>query len=144
MIDGLLGTVGTVIDKIWPDKDEANKAKLKLMELQQAGGLAELDAIVELSKGQMEINKQEAAHKSMFVAGARPFILWVGGVALAWTGIMHPLLTWVWAFADISGTPPPVIESGALTAIVTGLLGIGGMRTVDKMKGTVTNAIRQK
>lgn len=144
MIDGIIGTVGTIIDKIWPDKDEAEKAKVRLLELQQKGDLAELNALVELNKGQMEINKQEAAHKSIFVAGARPFMLWVGGVSMAWTGVIHPLLTWVWAFADIQGTPPPVIESAALTAIVTGMLGIGGMRSYDKRNGTATNSINNK
>ena len=61
---------------------------------------------------------------------------------MAWSGIIHPLLTWVWAFAEMAGTPPPLIESASLVAIVTGLLGIGAMRTRDKEKGNHKDSLK--
>lgn len=134
-----LGT--TVINKIWPDPVKQAEEQRKLAELYQKGDLAELDAHVKLMLAQMEINKAEASHKSVFVAGARPFIIWAGGFSMVWSGIIHPLLTWVWAFAGIDGTPPPLIESAALGTIVTGLLGVGGMRSYDKSKGVQTDKI---
>ncbi len=132
----------TVINKIWPDPVKQAEEQRKLAELYQKGDLAELDAHVKLMLGQLEINKAEAQHKSIFVAGARPFIIWAGGFSMVWSGIIHPLLTWVWAFAGIDGNPPPLIESSALGTIVTGLLGVGGMRSFDKSKGVQTDKIK--
>ncbi len=132
----------TVINKIWPDPVKQAEEQRKLAELYQKGDLAELDAHVKLMLGQLEINKAEAQHKSIFVAGARPFIIWAGGFSMVWSGIIHPLLTWVWVFAGIDGTPPPLIESSALGTIVTGLLGVGGMRSFDKSKGVQTDKIK--
>ncbi len=132
----------TVINKIWPDPVKQAEEQRKLAELYQKGDLAELDAHVKLMLGQLEINKAEAQHKSIFVAGARPFIIWAGGFSMVWSGIVHPLLTWVWAFAGIDGAPPPLIESATLGTIVTGLLGVGGMRSFDKSKGVQTDKIK--
>ena len=54
---------------------------------------------------------------------------------MAWSGLVHPLLVWVWAFADMAGDAPPMIESAVLGSVVTGLLGVAGMRSYDKTKG---------
>ena len=133
----------TAIEKIWPDPAKQAEEKRKLAELKQKGDLAELNAHVQLMLGQINVNAEQAKHKSVFVAGARPFIIWVGGFSLAWAGIVHPLLTWVWAFAGIDGNPPPLIESTALGSIVTGLLGVASMRSYDKTKGTQTDSIKK-
>lgn len=136
-----LGT--SVINKIWPDPVKQAEEQRKLQELYQTGDLVKLNAEVQLMISQIKVNEAQANHKSIFVAGARPFVIWVGGFALAWSGVFHPILTWVWAFADISGTPPPLMESGLLGTIVTGLLGVGGMRSFDKKQGTQTDSIRK-
>lgn len=132
------------IEKIWPDPTKRAEELRKLEELKQTGDLAQLNAHVQIVLGQLKINEAEAQHKSVFVAGARPFIIWVGGISMAWSGLFHPILTWIWAFAGMQGTPPPVIEAGALTAIVTGLLGVGTMRSVDKRNGVQTDSIVKK
>lgn len=143
-----LGT--SVINKIWPDPVKQAEEQRKLQELYQKGDLAELNAYVQVVLGQLEVNKVEAAHKSIFVAGGRPFIIWVGGASLAYAGIIHPLLMWVWSLMSAFGhipagmEPPPYVESGLLGTIVTGLLGVGGMRSFDKSKGVETNAISTK
>ena len=132
----------TAIEKIWPDANKRAEELRKLEELKQAGDLAQLNAHVQLLQGQININVEEAKHKSVFVAGWRPFIGWVGGFSLAYAGFVYPLLTWVWAATGAAGEPPPFVESGTLTAIVTGMLGIGGMRSYDKLKGNQTDRIK--
>ncbi|QMP81690.1 hypothetical protein [Vibrio phage XM1] len=136
-----LGT--SVINRIWPDPAKQAEEQRKLQELAQNGRLEELNSHVKLLVGQMKINEESAKHKSVFVAGARPFIIWVGGFSMAWSGVVHPLLVWLVTVFYPEVTPPPLIESGALTAIVTGLLGVGGMRSFDKSKGVETNSIKR-
>ena len=133
----------TAIEKIWPDPVKQAEEKRKLEELRASGDLAQLNAHVQLMIAQINVNTESAKHKSVFVAGARPFIIWVGGFSLAWAGIIHPLLTWVWAFSEMPGTPPPLIESTALGSIVTGLLGVATMRSYDKKAGTQTDSIKK-
>lgn len=134
----------SAIDKIWPDPIKRAEEMRKLEEMKQNGDLAQLDAHVKLMLGQLEVNKAEAQHKSVFVAGWRPFIGWVGGCSLAYTGIVYPLLTWGWAIWGPDGVSmPPPIESGLLGTILTGMLGIAGMRSFDKAKGTQSDSIRK-
>lgn len=123
------------ISRIWPDKEKQAEEMRKLAELEQSGKLAELKMHVDLLLAQIKVNEVSAKHPSIFVSGARPAAIWAGVFSMSWAGIFHPLLTWVWAFAEMAGTPPPLIESTALSAIVTGLLGVGGMRSYDKVKG---------
>jgi hypothetical protein len=130
------------IEKIFPDPTKRAMEMRLLEELRQKGGLAELNAHVQLMLAQIKVNEVSAAHPSLFVAGSRPFIIWVGGLSLAWAGLIHPLLMWVWAFAEMTGTPPPMIESAALGTILSGLLGVAGMRSFDKSKGTDTRGTK--
>jgi hypothetical protein len=140
----------TAIERIWPDPIRRAEELRKLEELRQKGDLAELNAHVQLMLGQLEVNKAEAQHKSIFVAGWRPFIGWVGGFALAWQFVVYPMLMWAWKYLEATGkipdgmTPPPILETGALFAMITGMLGIGTMRTIDKRNGTQTDSIGNK
>jgi len=90
---------------------------------------------------QIKVNEESAKHPSLFVSGARPFIIWVGGFSMAWSGLFHPLLVWVWAFAEMTGKAPPMIESTILGSVVTGLLGVAGMRSYDKTKGNSKDSL---
>jgi len=136
------------IERIWPDPNKRAEELRKLEELRATGDLANLDAHVKIVLAQLEVNKKEAQHKSIFVAGWRPFIGWAGGFSLVYAGIVYPLLLWVWAILQATGkvpsemTPPPQLESGILGSIITGMLGVGGMRSFDKAKGTETNKIK--
>ena len=140
----------TAIEKLWPDPTKRAEGLRKLEELRQSGDLAELNAHVQLMVAQISVNNTEAAHPSLFVAGARPFIIWVGGFSLAYAGIVYPLLLWGWKLLQayfpsmLSIEPPPYVESGTLGAIVSGLLGVGSMRSYDKSKGTQTSGIAKK
>jgi hypothetical protein len=137
----------TLIEKIWPDPVKRAEEVRKLEELKQKGNLAELNAHVQLMLGQLKINEAEAQHKSIFVAGWRPFIGWVGGGAMAWQFIVYPILLWVWSLGQANGwipgniVPPPVLDTGALFSIVVGMLGIGTMRSIDKHNKVQTDSI---
>ena len=83
---------------------------------------------------QIELNKQEAAHQSLFVAGWRPFVGWTCGVALAYHFILSPLLSFILVVAGVE-TPMPTFEFSQLSTILMGMLGLGGLRSYEKMKG---------
>jgi len=119
-----LGT--SVINKIWPDPVKQAEEQRKLQELAQKGELEQLNAEVKLLVAQIELNKVEAAHKSIFVAGWRPFIGWVCGLGLLYNVILAP-------FLDIWLTVPE-IKSDLLYPVLLGMLGLGGMRSFEKVK----------
>ena len=87
------------------------------------------DKMMELVKVQSEINKMEAQHRSIFVAGWRPFIGWICGLALAYNFIIRDLIAWVSPDAM-----PPAIQMDQLITILLGMLGLGGLRTFEKIK----------
>lgn len=134
----------TAIERIWPDPIRRAEEVRKLEEMKQKGSLAELNAHVQLMVGQLAVNKAEAQHKSLFVAGWRPWIGWVGGMALAYQFVVYPLLTWLWVILKAKAIippeidVPPVLETGALFSIVTAMLGVGAMRSHDKKHGVDT------
>lgn len=87
------------------------------------------DKMMELVKVQSEINKMEAQHRSVFVAGWRPFIGWICGLALAYNFIIRDVIAWI--SPDIM---PPAIQMDQLITILLGMLGLGGLRTFEKVK----------
>ena len=91
----------------------------------------------ETLKGQMAINQTEATHKSIFVAGWRPFIGWTGGFALAYNYIAQPFIFTILAANDIV-LDMPILNIGTLFTLITGMLGFGVMRSIDK-KNNVSN-----
>jgi hypothetical protein len=139
-----LPLIGKVLDRVIPDPEQKAKAQFNLMELAQKGDLAELDADVKLALGQMEINKSEAAHSSIFVAGWRPFCGWVCGSALLYTFILQPFVVFI---AVIAGVPKyqidllPVIEIGALMTVLLGMLGLTGARSYEKRNGVAQESL---
>ncbi|MCP4747290.1 MAG: hypothetical protein GY874_14290 [Desulfobacteraceae bacterium] len=136
-IGSIIRNVGELADDLITTDEE----RLKI-------GLQEKIVDAQLVKGQLAINAAEARHKSIFVAGWRPAIGWVGAIALAYQFIIYPLLTWLWSYLQAQGVivsellPPPVLPTGSLVTIITGMLGIGCMRSYDKLKGTATDKIR--
>lgn len=124
----LFETINTVIDRLIPDKNAADKLKNEItLEVQQAalkGDLAQLD-----------IDKAEAGSTSMFVAGARPAFMWLCIFTLGWYWLIAPFLTWGFAafgLKDIVPPMPSLSTSDAQTALY-GLLGLGAYRTADKI-----------
>jgi hypothetical protein len=116
----------SLIERFLPDPTAKAAAELALLKMTQEGDLKEVLA-------QLEINAAEAANPSLFVAGGRPFFLWVGGVGFGYAVLLQPLFAWV---SLIAGWPvPPLLDTDLLWVVVSGLLGISGMRSVEKMKG---------
>ncbi|WP_458400047.1 3TM-type holin [Mailhella sp.] len=85
--------------------------------------------------GQLEINKQEAAHSSVFVAGWRPFIGWCCGLGVLYSFFLRPMLTWGLLVIDAGLPALPELDGEELAAMISGLLGLGGLRTFEKAKG---------
>jgi hypothetical protein len=123
-----------VIDKIFPDKDAANAAKLKMMELQQAGEFRELEASIEIAKGQMAINAEEAKSPDFFRGGWRPAVGWVCVAGCAWNWVGLPVVRLV---ADMNGHPLMLspADLSEMLPILMGMLGLGGLRTLERIKG---------
>jgi hypothetical protein len=134
-IGSVFDFAGKVIDKIFPDANAANQAKLELFKAQQAGQLQELADEWEGAKAQLAVDQVEAASSSTFVAGWRPFIGWVCGVAFGYSFVVQPIVVFV---LRASGHPidTPAVDLNQMTPVLLGMLGLGAMRSYDKMKGT--------
>ena len=123
MIDKLLGPITGIVNKFVVDKDLKMKLQHELETALHSANLA-----------QLEVNKAEAAHKNTFVAGWRPFVGWVCGVALAYHFILAPLLQFGFALAGLDQELPE-FDFSQLSTVLMGMLGLGGRRTFEKMKG---------
>ncbi len=134
----LLGVIGQVLDKILPDPKASAEAKYKMLELAQAGEFKELDAALEVARGQMEINKVEAASAGVFKGGWRPAAGWVCVIGLGYTFLLRPILPWVVSVAGLAEVPElPPIETMDLMVLLSGMLGLGGMRSFERVRGKV-------
>lgn len=129
------------VERIWPDPIKRAEEVRKLEEIQQRGNLAELDARVKLLLGQLDINKQEAAHKSIFVAGWRPFIGWCCGFSLLYVSIVEPLMRFTASMYGYTGEFPE-IDASITMQVLLGMLGLVASRSYDKQKGTSKDSLR--
>lgn len=130
----VIPVVGKLIERLFPDPEKAQEAKLKLFELQQQGALAELDADLKLALGQISVNKEEARTGKLFIAGWRPFTGWVCGISVAWHFIMAPTVSWF-------GVEVPNLDLTQMIGLLFGMLGIGTMRSFDKRARVDTQEI---
>ncbi len=125
--DSVIGVAGKVLDKFVEDKDLKTKLEAELKQ-----------QVISLDLAQAQANIESAKHSSVFVAGARPSIMWICAFALGWQFIGHPIVEWgvmIWS----PGTPIPQINSEGLMTLTLSLLGLGGMRTAEKWKGVARN-----
>jgi hypothetical protein len=127
-LDAILNIGGKLIDKLIPDPVAQDAARLELLKLQQSGELAAMTA-------QTEINKVEAASGSVFVSGARPFILWGCGMAMLYAALFEPIMRFVAVVIFHYAGNFPVIDTTLTTQVLIGLLGLGGLRSLDKSNG---------
>ena len=112
-----IAAIGKVLDNLFTSKDEKMTASAIMEELRQKPHIL-----------QAEINKIEASHKSVFVAGWRPFIGWVCGLGLLFAFIIGPLMAFF-------GVAAPVFPIAMMYNLVLALVGLGGLRTYEKLKG---------
>lgn len=128
MIEVLIGPITGLLDKFIEDKDQ--KAKLA----HDLATMTERHA-KEIAKGQIEVNKVEAANRNPFVAGWRPFIGWTCGVALAWHFIGLPVASFLIMLSGADLPSLPQFDMNSLMTILLGMLGLGGLRTFEKYSG---------
>lgn len=141
-ISAVLSIGESLITRLFPDPAQQAQERLKLAEMAQNGDLAQLNAHVQLMLGQIEINKAEAKHKSIFVAGWRPAVGWVCVAVLGFNYIGVYLLEYIHALTEIAAEVPKRFDMSEIWPLLVGLLGVGGMRSFDKKAGTQTDAIR--
>ena len=118
-----VGALGNAFDKLFTSDEERAQAALVLEKVRQQPHIL-----------QAEINRLEAGHRSLFVAGWRPFIGWVCGLGLGWAFLGHPIFEWVVAVRGLVITPPAIATDNMLE-LVLALLGLGGLRTFEKLTG---------
>lgn len=127
MLQALIGPVAGLLDKFIEDKDTKNALAHEI------STMAERHA-QELAKGQLEVNKVEAASKSMFVAGWRPAVGWVCVLGMASNFIIIPMANFGLAIAK-SNITIPLIDTSTMMPVLMGMLGLGAMRSVEKVQG---------
>lgn len=110
-----------------PDTKQRDKAKHEVLTLI-------LDAEAQGMLSQIDLNKEEAKHKSVFVSGWRPAIGWICGLSIAYSYILSPILNWILVLNGHHGSLPS-INTGELMTLITGMLGMSGFRTYEKMRG---------
>ncbi len=129
----------TAIEKIWPDPSKRAEELYKLEKLKQDGDLAKLQAEVNLMLGQIEINKVEAQHPSVFVAGARPAVMWIGAFGLAYAAVIEPIARFMARVVFDYIGEFPVLDTTITMQVLFGILGLGAYRTYEKTKEVQTD-----
>ena len=125
-ITAALDIGGKIIDKIWPDPAQRDQAKIALLNLQQSGELA-----------QIAVNHEEAKSSSVFVAGWRPAIGWVCGLACSWNWIGLPIAKFILLLNghEVQLAPADLSE---MMPVLMGMLGLGSLRTLEKINGVAS------
>lgn len=128
LLPAILPAVTDVIGRFLPEDKQKKAEAERQIEASLLEHLAKIDV------AQLGINKQEAAHRSVFVAGWRPFIGWTCGIALAYNYVLQPILIFVLAqtghLVDL-----PAMDLNEIMPVLMGMLGLGGLRTFEKFKG---------
>jgi len=130
MIGSIISSVAPIVDKFVEDKDKSNELKAQLEQ-----------SIIGLQKAQADANIAQAKHPSIFVAGARPAIMWICALGLLWSFFIAPILNWAVAVSG-SDIPLPAIQTEGLLTLTLSLLGLGGMRSFEKWKNVARNNLK--
>lgn len=135
IIDGIFQMGSKLIEHFFPDPTKAAEAQLELIKLKETGRLADLAAETDLAKGQLAINTEEAKSESVFVAGWRPAVGWIGALGLGYAAIFEPLGRFLASVVFGYTGDFPVIDTNITMQVLFGILGLGAMRSYDKLKG---------
>ncbi len=137
LIGGIVEAIGKLADDLFTSDKERLDAQIELQKVGVEAAKVEAGLIT----AQLEVNKAEATNDNVFVAGWRPAIGWVCAAAMTYQFIIYPFLVWGWSLMQSQGwipeamKAPPMLDTDALWVILSGMLGIAGMRTVEKVKG---------
>jgi len=138
LLSGLFDLGKGLIDRLFPDPAAKAAAQLELLKMQQAGDLAQLAAETDLAKLQIQTNLAEAAG-NWFTAGWRPFIGWICGVSLCYVAIIEPIARFVAQVWFHYTGAFPTINTDLTMQVLLGMLGLGAMRSAEKIKGVEGN-----
>lgn len=128
ILGALLPVIGTVLDRVIPDEAAKERAKMEMQ-------AALMDAANKGMLAQIDVNKAEAAHRTVFVAGWRPFVGWTCGAALCWHFVLQDLILFAGAWAGHSVPNLPQLDTETLLTVLLGMLGLGGLRSFEKIRG---------
>lgn len=138
IIGDIINAVKDVVSEVVVDKDKKNEINLRLKEIEDRAD----ERFHQELLGQIEVNKVEAAHPSVFVAGWRPAVGWISAVGLGWQFVLAPFSETLARWAGWTGTMP-VVDTEALMMLILGMLGIGAQRSFDKAKGVPTTSVKK-
>jgi hypothetical protein len=133
LLDILSPVIGKILDFI-PTPEKRAEAQLRLQQEINSNEQAIMKALLGADAAQIEVNKAEAANPSLFVSGWRPACGWICAFALGWQYILAPMANWVVVVGGLSAAVPKISADG-LMELLSGLLGLAGMRTYEKYKG---------
>lgn len=136
LISLLSPILGKVLDMI-PDPAKRAQAKIEAELALKEQEQKLLDSLLKADEGQIEVNKIEAAHQSLFVSGWRPFVGWTCGAGFAWATVLQPIAVFTLAVFHHPMVTPQ-IQTEVLIQALFGLLGMGAMRSFEKMKGVAS------
>jgi hypothetical protein len=132
-ISSIIDSVGKVAGDLITTDKEKMQLEIENRKLDQAIDIA-----------QIQVNKEEAKSSSLFVSGWRPAVGWIGAAALAYQFLLYPILGWAWKWLQAMNyvpaemSPPPLLDAEQLWVMLSGILGIAGMRTFEKQKGVAS------
>ena len=131
IVESVVGVAGKVLDKFVEDKDLKRKLESELK-----------SQIISLDLAQAQTTLEQAKHSSVFIAGARPAIMWICSFGLGWQFVFQPVAAWI---ITVSGSDImlPIFETEGLMPLTLSLLGLGGMRSFEKFKGIQRNNMKQ-
>lgn len=128
-ISAISDLVGSVVSRIWPDKTEVEKQKF-ILEIQ-----TELDK-TQLLAAQAQTNTAEASSNNWFAQDWRPLIGYVCGLTFAWHYFIQPILVFIITISGHTVPTLPVLNANDLVPILLGMLGLGGIRAYENVKGS--------
>lgn len=131
----LIDPISRLLDRLIPDPGARAAAQAELLRAQQDGELETLKLALSADQAQTAINQQEAGNPNLFVSGWRPFIGWVCGVAFCYHFILQPLLVFILTNTGHAVTLP-AFDMQALSTVLMGILGLGSLRTIEKVRGS--------
>ena len=131
IVESVVGVAGKVLDKFVEDKDLKRKLEAELK-----------SQIISLDLAQAQTNLEQAKHSSVFIAGARPAIMWICAFGLGWQFVFQPVAAWILAVSG-SELMLPLFETEGLMPLTLSLLGLGSMRSFEKFKGIQRNNMKR-
>ncbi len=129
--------VTKIIDRVIPDPKAAADAKMEVLKLQINDSQFTAKIANDLVQSQLDINKIEAASPNLFVSGGRPFILWICGLIFAANYLIIPVTSYILTILGHPVIEMPKLDMGEMMPVLGGLLGLGAMRSYERVKGVI-------